>query len=110
MTGEEALEKILLGADLVLMDIMLPGEMDGIEAEALRSRTDIPAAYLTAHTDHATFLRSKSTMPYGYIVKPIRDIEPLGGGNRHPAAQARTPGEESEARFRTLAHFTSDWE
>ncbi len=113
VTGEEALEKtLLLGPDLVLMDIMLPGEMDGIEtAEALRSRTDIPVVYLTAHTDHATFLRSKSTMPYGYIVKPIRDIE-LHSAVETAIQRHRLERQvrESEARFRTLAHFTSDWE
>lgn len=113
VSGEAAIEKtLLLGPDLVLMDIMLPGEMDGIEtAEALHSRTDVPVVYLTAHTDHATFLRSKSTMPYGYIVKPIRDIE-LHSAVETAIQRHRLERQlrESEARFRTLAHFTSDWE
>lgn len=113
VTGEEAVERVVeLKPDLVLMDIMLPGEMDGIEAvESIRKHIDVPVVYLTAHTDHATFLRSKSTLPYGYIVKPIRDIE-LHSAVETAIQRHRLERQlrESEERFRTLAHFTSDWE
>ncbi|HSV96487.1 MAG TPA: PAS domain S-box protein [Spirochaetota bacterium] len=113
VTGEKAVEKVLeLNPDLVLMDIMLPGEMDGIQAvEAIRERADVPVVYLTAHTDLATFLRSKSTLPYGYIVKPIRDIE-LHSAVETAIQRHRLERQlkESEERFRTLAYFASDWE
>ncbi|MFQ5449521.1 MAG: ATP-binding protein [Nitrospinaceae bacterium] len=63
--------------DLVLMDIVLKGEIDGIEAaEQIRSRFHIPIVYLTTYTDHKTLDRAKNTQPYGYLVKPFdeRDL------------------------------------
>ncbi|MFH1615943.1 MAG: histidine kinase dimerization/phosphoacceptor domain -containing protein [Planctomycetota bacterium] len=60
--------------DLVLMDIVLKGKMDGIEAaEQIRSRFNIPVVYLTAYTDDKTLERAKITDPFGYIVKPFDD-------------------------------------
>jgi CheY-like chemotaxis protein len=62
--------------DLVLMDIVLPGETDGIDtAQLMRQRWSIPIVYLTAYTDKATLLRAKVTKPYGYIVKPYSEAE-----------------------------------
>jgi CheY-like chemotaxis protein len=58
--------------DLVLMDIVLRGDMDGIEAAAeIRMRWGIPVIYVTAFADEATLLRAKITEPFGYIVKPF---------------------------------------
>jgi PAS domain S-box-containing protein len=60
--------------DLVLMDIKLRGEMDGISAAAaLHDTFDIPVVYLTALVDDATLERAKKTHPYGYIIKPFRE-------------------------------------
>ncbi len=62
--------------DLVLMDIVLPGEMDGIDAARLiRSRWDIPVIYLTAYTDEDIIRRATETGPFGYITKPFEDAE-----------------------------------
>jgi diguanylate cyclase (GGDEF)-like protein/PAS domain S-box-containing protein len=62
--------------DLVLMDIHLAGEMDGIAtAERVRERTDVPIVYLTAHSDEATFRRANITEPYAYILKPFEERE-----------------------------------
>jgi PAS domain S-box-containing protein len=62
--------------DLVLMDIMLNGRMDGIEASTeLRERADVPIVYLTAHADDATLRRAKVTEPYGYLIKPYEERE-----------------------------------
>ncbi|HIK36743.1 MAG: ATP-binding protein [Geminocystis sp.] len=59
--------------DLILMDIMLRGKMDGIAtAEAIYSRRQIPIIYLTAYTDHNTLTRAQSLPVYGYLVKPHR--------------------------------------
>ncbi len=73
--GEEAIEKAEeLNPDLVLMDIVLKGEMDGIDAaEIIRSRFGIPVIFLTAHSDEERFDRAKRTNPCGYIIKPFRD-------------------------------------
>jgi signal transduction histidine kinase len=60
--------------DLVLMDIHLKGEMDGIDAAAvIRQRFDVPTVYLTAHSDDGTLRRARETEPLGYIVKPISE-------------------------------------
>jgi two-component system sensor histidine kinase/response regulator len=72
-TGEGAIQKAAeTHPDLVLMDIILKGEMDGIEAaKEIISRYDIPVVYLTAHTDEKTLQRAKITEPFGYILKPF---------------------------------------
>jgi signal transduction histidine kinase len=62
--------------DLVLMDIMLKGKMDGIEAaQHIRTQLNIPVVYLTANADEATLQRSKVTRPFGYILKPFKERE-----------------------------------
>jgi PAS domain S-box-containing protein len=70
-SGEDAIEKAgELKPDLVLMDIKLKGEMDGIEAAGqIRVRYDIPVIYLTAYSDESTVQRAKVTEPSGYILK-----------------------------------------
>ncbi|GAB4380775.1 methanogen output domain 1-containing protein [Methanothermobacter thermautotrophicus] len=62
--------------DLVLMDIVLKGEMDGIEAaRRIRDQFNIPIIYLTAYADEEMLTRAKVTEPYGYIVKPFKSSE-----------------------------------
>ena len=76
-TGEEAIRKSAeVRPDLVLMDIMLPGDIDGITAaEQIKSRFDIPVIYVTAYADEATLQRAKITEPFGYIIKPFQERE-----------------------------------
>ena len=76
-SGEVAIKKVEENnPDLVLMDIMLQGEMDGIEAASqIASRFDIPVVYLTAYSDEKILERAKITEPFGYLVKPFRDRE-----------------------------------
>ncbi|HOI15579.1 MAG TPA: PAS domain-containing protein [Geobacteraceae bacterium] len=76
-SGEEALRKATEARpDLVLMDIMLPGRIDGVAAaELIRSRFDAPVIYITAYADEDTLHRAKITEPYGYIVKPFKERE-----------------------------------
>ena len=73
--GEEAIKKVEeYNPALVLMDIVLKGKMDGIEAaEIIRSRFDIPVIFLTAHADEKMLERAKLTIPFGYILKPFQD-------------------------------------
>lgn len=62
--------------DLILMDIRLKGEMDGIEAaQRIRSLYRIPVIFLTAHSDEDTLSRALNTHPCGYLVKPFRERE-----------------------------------
>ena len=74
-SGEEAVSKAINEPpDLILMDIVLPGTIDGIEAaEEIRKRFDIPVIYLTAYSDSRTLERAKQTGPYGYLLKPLKD-------------------------------------
>lgn len=62
--------------DLVLMDIILQGEMDGIEAaEIIHSQLNIPIIFLTASTDENTLQRAKITEPFGFMIKPFEERE-----------------------------------
>ncbi len=76
-SGEQAIEKAeQIQPDLVLMDIVLKGDMDGIAAaEQIRRRFDIPVVYLTAYTDDKTVQRAKITEPFAYITKPFETRE-----------------------------------
>ena len=76
-TGEDAIEKAeTTHPDLILMDIILRGDMDGVEAaEKIRERFNIPVIYLTAHTDENTLQRAKLTEPLGYTLKPVEQKE-----------------------------------
>jgi len=76
-SGEEAIQKASGSQpDLILMDIKLDSEMDGIEAaRQIKDRFNIPVVYLTAHADDATLERAKITDPFGYILKPFEDRE-----------------------------------
>ncbi len=76
-TGEDAVreagERV---PNLVLMDIMLQGEIDGVTAaEQIRALFDIPVIYITAYADEATLQRAKITEPYAYLVKPYKERE-----------------------------------
>ncbi|MDD3042489.1 MAG: response regulator [Methanosarcinaceae archaeon] len=74
-SGEEAIRKAeLTRADIVLMDIMLKGDIDGIKAaNEIKKRFGIPVIYLTAYTDNETLERAKLTEPAGYISKPFKE-------------------------------------
>jgi CheY-like chemotaxis protein len=72
-SGEEALRKTKsLRPDLVLMDIKLQGEMDGIEAaKKIQAQFNIPIIYLTAYADERTLARAEETQPSAIILKPF---------------------------------------
>lgn len=76
-SGEEAIQMIKDNTpDLVLMDIVLKGKMDGIEAaQNIHDKFDLPVLYLTAYSDEETLKRAKVTEPFGYIIKPFENRE-----------------------------------
>ncbi len=76
-TGPEAIECAQrLQPDLVIMDIVLAGDMDGIEAATeIGRRVGIPVLYLTAHADTELFERAKLSGPFGYMLKPLNERE-----------------------------------
>ncbi|MEJ5187910.1 MAG: EAL domain-containing protein [Breznakiellaceae bacterium] len=75
--GEEALEKARLHRpDIILMDIMLSGAMDGIDtAKRIKEDLNIPVIFLTAYADEHTLERAKVAEPFGYILKPFKERE-----------------------------------
>lgn len=74
-SGEEALEIAEKSRpDVILMDIHLAGEMDGIQtADRIASLYHIPVIFLTAYADEQTIARAKDAGPFGYLVKPFRE-------------------------------------
>jgi len=95
---------------LVLMDIMLEGEIDGIRAAAeIRRRFDIPVVFLSAYADEKTLKRAKLTEPYGYLMKPFEEIE-LRSTIEVALYKHSTDKRlrENEQRYRTLAEAAQD--
>ncbi|HET6245330.1 MAG: response regulator [Bacteroidetes bacterium] len=76
-TGEEAVTLAEdTNPDIVLMDIMLKGEMSGIDAALkIKEKFSIPIIYLTAYADESTLNKAKITEPYAYILKPFKEID-----------------------------------
>ena len=76
-TGHEAIASIESELpDIILMDVMLAGNMDGIQtAEICRERWEIPVIFLTAFSDEKTLERAKHVEPAGYILKPFKEKE-----------------------------------
>jgi len=76
-TGRAAVDKAVeLRPDVVLMDITMPGELDGIQAaEEITRRVGSPIIFVTAHSDEATLQRAKLTRPSGYVMKPFEPNE-----------------------------------
>jgi AmiR/NasT family two-component response regulator/predicted transcriptional regulator len=76
-SGESAVEKArLLRPDLILMDMDMPGKLDGIDAaETIKAELDIPVIFLNAYADDKYVERAKSIEPSGYIVKPFHESE-----------------------------------
>jgi PAS domain S-box-containing protein len=77
VSGEEAVKKAAdTNPNLVLMDIMLKGDIDGIKAaQHIRAFFDIPVVFLTAYADENTLQRARIAEPFGYLLKPFEDKE-----------------------------------
>src|SRR5690606_30311882 len=76
-TGERAFELASQEKpDIILMDIMLKGDMNGIDtAQKVKEELQIPVIYLTAYADESTLEKAKVTEPYGYIIKPFKEVD-----------------------------------
>jgi len=112
-SGREAIEAVEQESpDLVLMDISLSGDMDGIEAATIiREHLDIPVVFVTALKEPTLVPRAKESGAFGYVTKPF-DRASLS--NAIELALFRHGMEkrlrESEERFRIFAEYTCDWE
>jgi PAS domain S-box-containing protein len=110
-SGESALETLRNNhPDLVLMDIHLAGDMDGVDtADRIRTLYNIPVIFLTAHADENTLERAKITEPYGYVLKPFDERElhsaiEMGLYKHRMEGQAK----ENERTIRVLANAVPD--
>lgn len=110
-SGEEAIAQTAeIHPDVVIMDIVLKGAMNGIEAaQRIREQFGIPVIYLTAHSDSATIDRAVTTEPFGYLIKPL-DERALVTAIRmalykHAMDQALA---RSERRYRAIAELAED--
>ena len=110
-SSEELIRKVEeLNPDLILMDIVLKGSLDGIEAALkIKEKHDIPIVYITAHSDEKTVQRAKLSQPYGYIIKPI-DKKDLYSTietvlYRHGLEKSL---KESERKYRMVVENTND--
>lgn len=75
LSGPDAIEKAgRCRPDLIMMDIVLQGPMDGVEAAThIREHFDIPCVFLSAYSDPAVLARAKAASPAGYLVKPFEE-------------------------------------
>lgn len=103
--GKEAMQKAMeLTPDLLLMDINLKGDIDGIEAaKRINNKLDIPVVYLTAYADDATINRAKNTEPFGYLTKPF-DVRELRA-TIEMALYKHTAIVELKSREQLLSHL-----
>lgn len=110
-SGEDAVKKALeLEPDLILMDILLKGCMNGIDAaKIIKKNKEIPIIYLTAYCNSETFQGAKVTQPQAYLIKPFDEnelkfaIEMAFYGH-----QSRLKLKKSEAHYRVLAESAQD--
>jgi PAS domain S-box-containing protein len=110
-TGEAALRMTEeLRPDLVLMDILLKGEKDGIEtAREIEDQFEIPIIFLTGQTDESTLMRIRSTSHYGFLLKPIDAASLFPTVEMALARHAFSMRlKESENRFRAVTDSAAD--
>ncbi|MEW6266661.1 MAG: GAF domain-containing protein [Thermodesulfobacteriota bacterium] len=110
-SGAEAVERAEKERpDIILMDIVLWGDMDGIEAaQLIHSKMNIPIIYITAYTDEERLKRAKVTEPFGYMIKPFQDREvkatiEMALYKMETEARLR----ESEEKFRVMMEAMDD--
>ena len=96
--------------DVVLMDIRLRGEINGVEAAAkIKAGCDAAVVYLTAYIDEETIARTKVTEPYGYLIKPVHDqevavtVEMALARRRLELALKRSSSEQDSASDRSVS-------
>jgi diguanylate cyclase (GGDEF)-like protein/PAS domain S-box-containing protein len=109
--GEDAVQQIAeLHPDLVLMDISLKGEMDGIEAAThIWASYKLPVVFLTAYANQTTIERARIAEPYGYLLKPFDERELIAAIEMALYKNSmETRLRESEVKFRSVVENASD--
>ncbi|MDX2097952.1 MAG: ATP-binding protein [Leptolyngbyaceae cyanobacterium bins.59] len=107
-SGSEALAQVMrYQPDLVLMDIRLQGELDGIDAaQQIQNTCNVPIVFLTAHADENTLIRARTIAPFGYVLKPFEDHQLITAIEialkRHQAEVAALKALQKEREFSDL--------
>lgn len=111
-SGEQALQFLQqTHPDVVLMDINIEGDIDGIQTAAMMPADDLtPVVYLTAYSEEATLSRAAATNPYGYLLKPFSERE-LHATLQMAIANSATDRlkRQRERQLRDFAELSSDW-
>jgi len=110
-SGQEAIDLAReLAPDIIVMDISMPGDVDGIQAaEIIRSTLGIPSIFMTAHSEIPIIEKARQADPYGYLIKPVQNI-----GTRIvvDSALSRLYAErklrENEQRFSDIVYSMAD--
>lgn len=99
--GEEIVDRAAeLMPDLILMDIMLEGDMDGVDAARIvKDRIDIPVIFLSAYSDEVTIQRAKISEPYGYVLKPFN------GKDLHTAIEMALYKHQMESKLKKFERW-----
>ncbi len=108
--GEAVMQAADIRPDLILMDINLYGDMNGVDAAArIHALIDVPIVYLTAYSDNDLLQRAKATDPYGYLVKPVqeRELKATIEMALHKHAMMKAV-RESEERYRAVVANAKD--
>lgn len=111
-SGQEAIDlAVALSPDIIIMDISMPGEMDGVEAaEIIRSTLGIPSIFMTAHSELPIIEKSRQAEPYGYLIKPVQNIGTrivLDSALNRLYAERKL--RENEQRFSDIIYSMADW-
>jgi two-component system, response regulator PdtaR len=110
-SGEDAVEKALeLKPDLILMDIVLKGDITGVDAaKTIKESLNIPIIYLTAYSNDEIFQGAKITRPYAYLIKPFEEKElKFAIEMAFYSQKFQNKLEESEERYRQMAEKAQD--
>jgi CheY-like chemotaxis protein len=111
-SGWEAVDLAgVLLPDIIIMDISMPGDIDGIEAAGIiKTSLGIPAIFMTAYSEVPIIDRAREVDPYGYLIKPVQNI---GAKIVVESALSRLHAErklvENEQRFRDIVYSMADW-
>ena len=107
-SGEDAVDMARrIRPDLVLMDIVMPGKMNGIEAaKIITGELDIPVVFVTSYADDTIIEKAKSVRPYGYIVKPFNELEIKAAIEVALFRKATEQEEQRIKKIRTGKNFT----
>src|SRR4030043_818295 len=110
-TGDEAISKCMdTPPDLILMDVKLPGPLNGIEtSQEIRKKINVPVIYTTAYSDREIVEEVQKSYPFGFVIKPYREKDLLVAiETAFTRFEYEMKLEESERKYKSLFEGSSD--